>query len=131
MCSNRFSLSVTFCTVAHFSPAFVILQIFDCAAYYLGTLVLNLHKGIGRTITICLLLLLTLPVSVVTESRERAIAKRCCVGVASPKRGAQIAQTQIGNEQRQQKLELQELLRLSQLGVEQYNKTRFLPSLLL
>jgi len=29
--------------------AFVILQIFDCAAYYLGTLVLNLHKGIGRT----------------------------------------------------------------------------------
>ncbi len=29
--------------------AFVISQTFDCAAYYLGTLVLNLHKGIGRT----------------------------------------------------------------------------------
>jgi transposase len=29
--------------------AFAILQIFGYAAYYLGTLVLNLHKGIGRT----------------------------------------------------------------------------------
>jgi hypothetical protein len=25
------------------------LQILDYAAYYLGTLVLNIHKGIGRT----------------------------------------------------------------------------------
>jgi hypothetical protein len=30
--------------------AFVISQISDYAAYYLGILVLNLHKGIGRTI---------------------------------------------------------------------------------
>ncbi len=52
--------------------AFVISQTFDCAAYYLGTLVLNLHKGIGRTILIALVNIKnnTLSTSLAMNARE-------------------------------------------------------------
>ncbi|MBD2200861.1 MULTISPECIES: CHAT domain-containing protein [Calothrix] len=71
-------------------------------------------NSVGK-FAVVLLLSLTLPVLVVAESREVALAKLNQV----------IAQTQPEEEQRQQKLELQELLQLSQLGVEHYNKKRY------
>jgi CHAT domain-containing protein/Tfp pilus assembly protein PilF len=74
----------------------------------------NRINSVGK-FAVVLLVSLTLPVLVVAESREVALAKLNEV----------IAQTQTGEEQEQEKLELQELLRLSQFGVEQYKKKQY------
>ncbi len=50
--------------------AFVISQTFDCAAYYLGTLVLNLHKGIGRTLNINIINFSGEPKNAATSSKD-------------------------------------------------------------